>query len=106
MPNGTKTYQSILGTLCTLFAFGLILFYGCLQFVKLYRFDETAIMHSTTDAAFSGDDIIYENLQFAFALTTYDEIEEMEEDPRYATLRADYRKWGWGDEIDEYLEPL
>ena len=106
MPNGTKSYQSVLGTLCSLLAFGLMLFYGTLQFIKLYRFDETAIMHSSRDRAFSGDEIITENLQFAFSLTSYDEIEELEEDPRYATLKAEYRKWGWSDAVEEYLQPL
>ena len=106
MPNGTKSYQSVLGTLCTLLAFGLMIFYGTLQFIKLYRFDETAIMHSSSPRAFAGDEIITGNLQFAFSLTTYDEITEVEEDPRYATLRGEYRKWGWEDVVEEYLEPI
>ena len=30
----------------------------------------------------------------------------MEEDPRYATLRGEYRKWGWDDIVEEYLDPI
>ena len=84
----------------------MIFFYGTVQFIKLYSFDETAIMHSSRDSYFKGDEIIESHLQFAYALTTYDDIEEVEEDPTYATLRGEYRLWGWEGLVEEYNKPL
>ena len=84
----------------------LILTYGSLQMIKLALYDETAIMHSSRDSYYKGHEIIEDNLQFAFALTTYDDVTEVQEDPTIATLEASYRKWGWSDAIEEYLEPI
>ena len=73
----------------------LLLIYGSLQMIKLVLYDETSIMHSSRDSYFQGNELVENDLQFAFALTTYDDIQEIQEDSTYVTLEASYRKWGW-----------
>ena len=69
-----------------------IIFYACIQFIRLMDFGDTSIQVSTrdnffeTDFKFPSDD----GLMVAFALTAYDEVYESIEDSDYGTMKAYY----------------
>lgn len=47
-------------------------FYGSMQSIKLFTFDETDVMVSQRDAYFDSDETFSEGLMYAFGITGYD----------------------------------
>ena len=76
------------------------LFYGILQSVKLFTFDETDIMVSSVDSYFDSDFVYADGLMIAFGLTVYDSNPEPIEDPSYGLLKAYYKSWGLQNALD------
>ena len=94
LPEGKQRLGSLGGCICTVILALSCLFYGVLQSVKLFTFDETDIMVSSVDAFFDSDYVYSGPLAFAFGITAYDSDPEPIEDPSYGLLKAYYKSWG------------
>ena len=72
----------MLGFLLTFILTTVIILYGSMQLKRLIQASETLVTLSTVDSFFTADDIISSNdgLKFAFALTAYDEVRELQEE--------------------------
>ena len=78
----------------TLLLASILCFYGIMQSVKLYEYDETDVMVSSRDSYFTSDFVYSNNLMFAFGITVYDSNRESIEDPSYGVLKPYYKSWG------------
>ena len=83
LPNGNKAKSSLVGCICTIFLTLACVFYGVVQIMKMYMFEDTDIMISSRDAFFDPDYIYSENLMYSFGITAYDSNPEVIEDPSY-----------------------
>ena len=72
----------------------MLAFYGTMQSVKLFEYDETDVMVSSRDSFFTTDFTYSEGLMYAFGLTAYDDNPDPIEDPTYGVLKAYYKSWG------------
>ena len=72
----------------------LLLLYLSVQTFQLVLYKENAFFVSQTDGFFNGEDFISGDINFAFALSSYDGETGIIEDPTYITLTAEYRVWG------------
>ena len=88
LPDRKYKLGSFGGCICTLILVLSCIFYGFLQAIKLFTFDETDIMVSSVDAYFDSDYVYSGPLAFAFGITAYDSNPEPIEDPSYGLLKA------------------
>ena len=82
----------------TIFLMVVLCFYGSMQSVKLFEYDETDVMVSSRDSFFDSDFVYSKDLMYAFGITAYDSNRENIEDPSYGKLEPYYKEWGMGDE--------
>ena len=102
LPEGKDRLGSFGECMCTLILVLSCLFYGILQSVKLFTFDETDIMVSSVDAFFDYDFVYSGDVMFAFGITAYDSNPDPIEDPSYGVMRAYKKRWDTGFfEIEE-----
>ena len=99
LPKGKFKLGSLGGCFCTLTMVFICIFYGSLQAVKLFTFDETDIMVSSVDAYFDSDYVYSGNLMFAFGITDYDSNPDPIEDASYGMMKAYTKSWGFGGKI-------
>ena len=84
----------------TILLYLTLLFYGALQMLRLSAFEETVVMNSVRDSNFSPEEVVISSdtgLNFAFAITDYDDNRESVEDPRYGQVFAKMVTWGLGE---------
>ena len=74
--------------------------------IKMVEFDETDIMHSHRERQIPPDEYVTSNISFAFALSSFTDMKDIEEDRLYATVEATYRRWGFSEEIGDQLHTL
>lgn len=74
-----------------------LVFYGAMQSIKLFTFDETDVMVSQRDAYFDSDATYSNYLNYAFGITSFDSDMEPIEDASYGTLKPYYKSWGIKD---------
>lgn len=72
LPQGKDSYKSCKGCCLTILLVLSLIFYGCMQSIKLIEFDETDIMFSEMYSHFVNEETFSENLQYAFGITAYD----------------------------------
>ena len=94
LPDGKERMGTGKGCSLTVFLFIMLIFYGSMQSVKLFTFDETDIMVSTRDSYFDASETYSENLFYAFGITAYDSNDQPIEDPTYGVLKPYYKSWG------------
>ena len=94
LPEGKDQLGSLGGCICTLILFLACFFYGTMQAVKLFTFDETDIMVSSVDAFFDAEFVYSDHFMFAFGITAYDGNRESIEDPSIGLLKAYTKSWG------------
>ena len=56
----------------TILLLAFLCFYGIMQAVKLFEYDETDVMMSSRDAFFTSDFVYSKDLMYAFGITAYD----------------------------------
>ena len=96
LPERKDRLGSLSGCTCTLIWIFSCLFYGILQSIKLFTFDETDIMVSSVDAHYDSNFVYSDNLMFAFGITAYDSNPDPIEDPSYGVMKAYKKRWGFG----------
>ena len=72
LPGGQRGYHSYGGLLMTILLLAFLSFYGIMQAVKLFEYDETDVMMSSRDAFFTSDFVYSKGLMYAFGITAYD----------------------------------
>ena len=108
LPDGRSKKPTVSGCMLTSCLFTLLVFYGLMQAMQLFQYDETDIMMSSRDSFFTADHVVNEGLMFAFGMTGFDDITESIEDPTIGQLKPYYKSWGILDEeaVDSDFEPL
>ena len=94
LPGGQQGHQSYGGLLMTVMLMLFLCFYGIMQSVKLYEYDETDIMISSRDSFFTSDFVYTNHLSYAFGITAYDSNREPIEDASYGVVKPYYKSWG------------
>ena len=95
LPNGKDRLNSCLGFTLTMMIFVCLSFYGCLKFLNLVTYaDSAVIMSNSAHSITSADALTAEDgLMFAFAFTSYhDDSPDLTAD--YGELKVSLRKWG------------
>lgn len=78
----------------TIFLMVVLCFYGSMQSVKLFEYDETDVMVSSRDSFFDSDFVYSKDLMYAFGITAYDSNREAIEDASYGVVKPYYKSWG------------
>ena len=94
LPDNQRAYHSYGGLLMTVLLLVFLVFYGIMQAVKLFEYDETDVMISSRDAFFTSDFVYSKDLMYAFGITAYDNNREPIEDATYGILKPYYKSWG------------
>ena len=92
-PEEGKAFRSCKGLSITVVLVIALIFYGSMQSIKLFTFDETDIMVSQRDAYFDSDYIYSKDLMYSFGMTDYDKNPEPIEDPSYGVIKPYYKSW-------------
>ena len=108
LPDGKDEYKSCMGLVLTIFCYSLLVTYSSFKIKKVWNFGDTNVNLSHEDSYFDYKQIwsSEDGLQFAFAITAYDNEQESIEDPHYGELLAAYYSWGMGDDMSVSLEKL
>ena len=106
LPNGKAAFRSCKGCTMTILLLLILLFYGAMQSINLFTFDETDVMVSQRDAYFDADQIFSEGLMYAFGITAYDSNREPIEDPSYGVIKPYYKSWGIKTSSGVHFEEL
>ena len=72
LPDGKESMTTGKGCCLTFFLLISLIFYGSMQSVKLFMYDETDVMVSKRDSYFEADKTYSDNLSYAFGITAYD----------------------------------
>ena len=105
-PEEGKAFRSCKGCSMTIVLVVALSFYGAMQSIKLFTFDETDIMVSQRDAYFDKDYVYSDGLMYAFGLSAYDSTLDPIEDESYGMLKPYYKSWGIKDKYDDDFEEL
>lgn len=114
LPDGKEKMSTGKGCCLTVFLLFALIFYGSMQSIKLFTFDETDVMVSQRDSYFDASVVHSEGLWYAFGITAYDSNDQPIEDPTYGVLKPYYKSWGiktssTGEDISDhsvYFEEL
>ena len=95
-PDRRDTFKSWHGLAVTIIVYMLLGSYGFLKGEKLLFFGDSRTNASLEDSAFDDTEIwsTGNGLEFAFAITDFDDEQESIEDPSYGQLLAQYQEWG------------
>ena len=93
-----KAFRSYKGCIITVVLMVTLIFYGAMQSIKLFTFDEADVMVSTRDAYFDQEYIYSQGLMYSFGISNYDTNYEPIEDPSYGVLKPYYKSWGIKEE--------
>ena len=72
LPDGKESLTTGKGCCLTVFLLISLIFYGSMQSVKLFMYDETDVMVSKRDSYFEASKTYSTNLSYAFGITAYD----------------------------------
>ena len=72
LPEGKERMATGKGCILTVFLVISLIFYGSMQSVKLFTYDETDVMVSKRDSYFKASKTYSDDLFYAFGITAYD----------------------------------
>ena len=94
LPKGKDEQTTGLGCVLTVLVIFSSMFYGSMQSIKLFTFDETDVMISSRATYFDDTFVFENNLMFSFGLTAYDSNPDIIEDPSIGVVKPYYKSWG------------
>ena len=97
LTEGAESLNTITGFVTSIIIVSIILFYAAMQLQRLMNNGETLVTLSMRDSYFNDDFVMSteeHGLQFAFALTAYDNKVEFVDESEYGYVSAKYATWG------------
>ena len=107
MPNGQRTYNTMLGACMSVFLFVIVVVYGCLHLLQFYV-EGPVVTRDVKESYFSSNFVTPSDLglEFAFAITAYNSANETPLTPEIGKLTAYYATWGIKDDQSYTMDEI